>query len=204
MNSLYELKRRDLEERRAALIRELEAANKQWNSTLNEADKPRIENQIQSIEKNTQQVESQLSQLEQALTSSTSVSYETVPNGLSDREWRILMQLIQSGKCTPVIGSDVYPELISFHTELAVKWAEKYQYPLAAPCNFGMVAQFLAIKYTSLFPKTEYCKCCSDFQLPSVSDPLDVHNILASLPLPIYLTTNHHNFMVQALRRVLG
>jgi hypothetical protein len=37
---------------------------------------------------------------------------------------------------------------------------------------------------------------------PAFADPNEIHNILADLPLPIYITTNYDNFMFKALEKL--
>ena len=67
-----------------------------------------------------------------------------------------------------------------------------------------MVSQYTAVSMNDpMWPKEFVCKCFrEDFKPPDLVDPDDPHRVLAKLPLPIYLTTNYDDCMLQALAKV--
>jgi hypothetical protein len=84
--------------------------------------------------------------------------------------------------------------------EIANEWADQYEFPLENRSDLASVAQFLAIEYDHMFPKEELLKrWFTNIQPPDFAVPGEPHGSLAALPLPIYITTNYDNFLVQAL-----
>lgn len=118
---------------------------------------------------------------------------------LSDRDWAILIQRIKDKKCTPFLGAGAAFGVLPLGGDLARRWAEEYGYPLEDSSNLISVAQFLALTNDRMFPKELIVKIFDRLQAPDYSNPLEPHRVLASLPLPIYMTTNYDNFMLQAL-----
>jgi hypothetical protein len=63
------------------------------------------------------------------------------------------------------------------------------------------VAQFLAVTTgDGMFPKEDIVERLKDTPPPDFTKPDEPHDILADLPLPIYITTNYDDFMAQALK----
>lgn len=118
---------------------------------------------------------------------------------LSDRDWAILIQRIKDKKCTPFLGAGAAFGVLPLGGDLARRWAEEYGYPLEDSSNLISVAQFLALTNDRMFPKELIVKIFDRLQTPDYSNPLEPHHVLATLPLPIYMTTNYDNFMLQAL-----
>ena len=119
---------------------------------------------------------------------------------LQTEDWEILLRRIEIGKCTPFLGAGACFGALPLGSEIAEEWASKYQYPLDNSDNLANVAQFLAVRYDPMFPKEEIIKRLNGDCLPNFNDPDEPHSLLATLPLPAYLTTNYDNFMVQALK----
>jgi hypothetical protein len=120
---------------------------------------------------------------------------------LDDRDWDNLLYRIKSGKCTPFIGPEVVQAIVPTEADLALAWATEHAYPLNDPHNMPRVAQFLAVRRDPAFPADEVARRLAQLKArPDFDDPDEPHNFLASLPLPLYMTTNYDNFMVQALR----
>lgn len=120
---------------------------------------------------------------------------------LSDRDWDILIQRIRDKKCTPFLGAGACYGVLPLGGDIAREWAKQHDYPLEDASNLISVAQFLALKNDRMFPKEQIVKMFKDSKSPDYSDPTEPHHVLASLPLPIYVTTNYDNFMTQALLR---
>jgi hypothetical protein len=120
---------------------------------------------------------------------------------LQARDWDILLRRIKAGKCTPFLGAGACYPALPLGSEIAEKWAAEYDYPLADSDDLARVAQFLAVRYDPMFPKEVLIeKVFQEVQPPDFSKPDEPHGILADLPLPVYITTNYDNFMVQALQ----
>jgi hypothetical protein len=118
---------------------------------------------------------------------------------LTDRDWAILVQRIRDKKCTPFLGAGASYGVLPLGGDIARRWAKEYGYPLEDPSNLISVAQFLALTNDRMFPKELIVRMFDGSQVPDNSNPLEPHRVLATLPLPIYMTTNYDNFMLQAL-----
>ena len=133
------------------------------------------------------------------------------PKKLAEGHWENLLDAITQGKCIPIIGESVLeyfnqvddPSFITSE-EVATKWAEEYNYPLAGPYQLPKVAQFLAIDQANeKFPKETMSRIIGEMKTPNFSS--DQYNrspyaILAELEFPIYITTNYDLFLEEALK----
>jgi CHAT domain/SIR2-like domain len=141
--------------------------------------------------------------------------------------WTALMQTIKKGKCTPILGPRVHGRWLPTPQQVAQRWTAQYGYPFADHENMARVAQYmsttlLADNYArnewlenlkaelaarvpeELRPKKELDTLTDlvravGWQKLVADDPNDVHRVLASLNLPLYVTTNCDSFMVEAL-----
>jgi SIR2-like protein len=123
-----------------------------------------------------------------------------MPNTLEDRVWDVLIKRIRDGRCTPFLGAGASFPALPLGSVIAREWAQEHHYPLDNPSNLVEVAQFLAVKYDPLFPKEKILRRFEGVAAPNFNDSDEPHGVLADFPLPIYLTTNYDDFMVQALR----
>lgn len=120
---------------------------------------------------------------------------------LDERDWESLLYRIKTGKCTPFLGPEVSRDFIRSDQEIAQSWAKEHAYPLNDPHNMPRVAQFLAIKRDPAFPADEVARYLAEMgRIPDANNPDEPHHFLASLPLPLYMTTNYDPFMTQALK----
>ena len=113
------------------------------------------------------------------------------------------MPRIREGKCTPFLGAGACDGSLPLAAAIASEWAEEYSYPLAeGRDDLARVAQFLAVTHDPMFPKELLLRRFQgeDCQPPDFTQPDEPHAVLAGLPLPVYLTTNYDQFMVEALR----
>lgn len=116
-------------------------------------------------------------------------------NPLRDQDWRVLLSRIAKGKVTPVIGDGALDSV-----RIAQKWARDYDYPLADAANLPRVAQFVAVNQSDpLVPKEELLDLLRREPPLDPNAPNDIHNVLAALPMPVYLTTNYDSLMTKAL-----
>jgi hypothetical protein len=144
-------------------------------------------------------------------------------------KWPALMKTITRQQVTPILGPGLFEPIFGTWREIAQRWAETYRYPMASHERESLpqVAQYLAINQYHGFPLEEfedYLKLeiqdehrddLSDELLKSSTslhqliqalgekwrerDPSEPSQVLAQLPLPIYITTNVHNLLCSAL-----
>ncbi|MBV8275203.1 MAG: SIR2 family protein [Verrucomicrobia bacterium] len=120
---------------------------------------------------------------------------------LDDKTWDVLLARIEKGRCTPFLGAGACHGALPLGSDVAMRWSEEYHYPFSDPGNLIEVAQFLAVQYDPVFPKEKILNDFAKAKPPDFTVPDEPHGLLADLPLPIYLTTNFDDFMVQALKR---
>jgi SIR2-like domain len=121
---------------------------------------------------------------------------------LTDKDWDVLLRRINQGRCTPFLGAGASYGVLPLGGDIAKQWAEQYEYPMEDRSNLIAVSQFLALKYSdSVFPKDLIVEMFAKAGEPDFSDPTEPHRVLASLNLPVYVTTNYDDFMVKALIR---
>jgi hypothetical protein len=124
-----------------------------------------------------------------------------MPNTLEERDWNLLLRRIKAGKCTPFLGAGACFGALPLGGDIAQEWAQEHHYPLEDSSDLARVAQFLAVHYDPMFPKEEILeRFFQNVMLPDFTKPDEPHGVLADLPLPVYMTTNYDDFMVQALK----
>lgn len=115
-------------------------------------------------------------------------------------DWEVLMKRIKDGRCTPFLGAGVYSEGPSLRSAVAKKWAAEYKYPFADSDDVARVARFLNVVYGDAeYASGKYVEELAKLPTPNFDDPNEPYNILAKLPLPIYITTNYDDMMERAL-----
>lgn len=119
---------------------------------------------------------------------------------LSDKDWNLLLRRIKRGECTPFLGAGACFGVLPLGAEIAQKWAKEHKYPMEDSSDLARVSQFLAVQYDPMFPKEEIQQLFENVATPDFTVPDEPHSILADLPLPVYMTTNYDDFMVQALK----
>ena len=122
-----------------------------------------------------------------------------MPTGLSDADWKTLLQRIDAKECTPFIGAGASVDALPVARDIAAEWAEEYHYPLADGGDLARVAQFLAVEQDPIFPKQLLRERLQGVKLPDFAAPDDPHGMLADLDLPLYITTNYDGLMAGAL-----
>ncbi|MBA7686715.1 hypothetical protein ES703_95169 [subsurface metagenome] len=120
---------------------------------------------------------------------------------LKDKDWDTLLWRIDEGKCTPFLGAGACYGVLPLGAEIAQKWAKEEGYPLSDCDDLARVAQFLAVdRQDPMFPKEKIVRLFKDVASPDFSKSDEPHSVMADLPLPIYITTNYDDFMMQALK----
>jgi hypothetical protein len=142
--------------------------------------------------------------------------------------WDVLIATIGNGDCTPILGPSLLEPLAGTQRELARRWAELHHLPVSRLCqkDLPQVAQDLVVMQGEPFVRAllsnelkkaiieRHSMCClpdgSDaLQLDALirrvgqehrrNDPAEPHKVLASLPIPVYVTTNPDNLLFEAL-----
>ncbi len=140
--------------------------------------------------------------------------------------WSGLIRMIQQGRCVPIVGPRVRSRWLPDPKQIAHVWAEEHGYPFSNKDELTQVAQYLASNQGPDFPRYELVDSLLhgfserlpedlrpqgrfdlltelidkvDWRELSADDPNEVHNVLASLDLPLYLTTNFDGFLTKAL-----
>jgi hypothetical protein len=146
------------------------------------------------------------------------------------KKWPSLLQDIQDGRCTPILGPGLYEPLLGSSRQIARHWAEEHGYPMASyeRDSLPQVAQYLTVSVGSAFPyrnlgdvirKELRQRFGGDLPVEYQGDsvPLDdlftyaanlqrsrrdddPYQVLAELPLPIYLTATQDNLLYSALK----
>jgi hypothetical protein len=144
-------------------------------------------------------------------------------------KWPALMRNIQQGRCTPILGPGLTEHLIGSRQQIAQRWAETYQFPMAAHDqeNLPQVAQYLAVNQDAMFLRDELeaylcreigerhgalspegaCETSLNELISKIaagylaSDSTEPHRVLAQFPLPIYITANFSNLLAEALEK---
>jgi len=141
--------------------------------------------------------------------------------------WSTLLSNIAAGKCTPILGPGVTAGLLPAHADLAQQLAAEHNYPFGDAHNLPRVAQFVGTEDNEvprqetirklvagfkrrmgfkLDPAADECGLCKTIESTNwprcIGEELEseIHQQLADLDLPLYVTTNFDNFMVQALK----
>jgi hypothetical protein len=111
------------------------------------------------------------------------------------------MRRIRAGKCTPFLGAGAAYGVLPLGSQIAQEWAQKFGYPLDDAGNLPRVATYLAVQYDAMYPKEMLLRnWIQNSKVPDYKNPDEPHATLASLPLPIYMTTNYDSFMTNALK----
>jgi hypothetical protein len=142
-------------------------------------------------------------------------------------KWPALLRHVRRGRCTPLLGPGLVESLIGSRREIAQRWAETYHFPMEPHDreDLPQVAQYLAVNQDHMFPRDELGEYLrqeitrryhddlpedsSDMSLAELitavgtrrreQDEVEPHRVLAQLPLPIYITTDPSNLLVEAL-----
>lgn len=144
------------------------------------------------------------------------------------RKWPALINNIKSGRCTPILGPGTSEWLFGSRRDIARRWAETFDFPMAASGRESLpqVAQYLAVDQDMNFMREQLVAHLRQEALRRYGDAVpaavanasldqlinaagamyasqhetEAYRVLASLPLPIYVTTNPGNLLGEALR----
>ena len=144
------------------------------------------------------------------------------------RKWPALLSNIQAGRCTPILGPGLTEWLLGSRRAIAARWAETFGYPMDPNSRDSLpqVAQYVAVdqdvstmqralidhlaaevrrRFGRLLPldheNTPLDELISAVGQQLGTDPVTQPlRVLASFPLPIYITTLFGNFLADALK----
>jgi hypothetical protein len=124
---------------------------------------------------------------------------DSSPTTLSESGWEPLLDAITNRRCTPIIGAGALAGILPLGSEIAARWAEQYNYPMRDSRNLARVAQFVSVVRGQMMPKESLARELEKSAQPNFADPGEPYNVLASLPLSLYITTNYDDFLARAL-----
>lgn len=118
---------------------------------------------------------------------------------MGDIPWNEIVRRIQSRQLTPFLGAGISRPPLPSGGELADALAHECSYPFRNR-DLMAVSQFMATTLDGAAPKAVVQDIFNRIADPDFSDPEQPHTVLASLPVPVYLTTNYDDYMQKALR----
>lgn len=141
--------------------------------------------------------------------------------------WKALVNNIRKGTCTPILGSGMLESVVGSFRDISRDWATTHKYPMAGNEReqLPLVAQYLFVNQEPGYARDQFCEALkagalrnyrhdlSEDQLKGTpqevisaagavrrkNEPTEPHKILASLNLPVYLTTNPDNLLADAI-----
>ncbi|MGO9902617.1 MAG: SIR2 family NAD-dependent protein deacylase [Solirubrobacteraceae bacterium] len=120
---------------------------------------------------------------------------------MNSTAWGLLLERVRAGLCTPFLGAGAVTPALPLAGEIARRWSREHDYPLGDVHDLARVAQYLSVAVEDgMWPKELITRELSCLPLPDFDNGHEIHSVLASLPLPLYITTNYDNTMVEALR----
>lgn len=120
---------------------------------------------------------------------------------MNEDDWTTLLERIEDGDCTPFLGAGMSAEKIPTGKTMANELLNEAKCSVMDKDDLVRVAQAAALKFDPVWPKRKIVK--KWFRtIPSLdpNDETDPHNVIAKLPIHIYITTNYDHFMVDALK----
>jgi hypothetical protein len=120
----------------------------------------------------------------------------------TEKAWQELIDDLEEGECTPFLGAGASAKVLPKGSELALELAEMYGYPFPDTNNLVRVSQFAVVKDQSSRGVKRHVARRLRAAQPDFENPDEVHRVVAGLRLPVYITTNYDDFLMQALNRL--
>ena len=121
------------------------------------------------------------------------------PSSLQDADWKVLLERIKRGKCTPFLGGEASMGSIPRSSTIARELAAESGYPMEDSDNLPRVAQFIATTADPFRPREMIVERYERAVQPDFKAQDEPHRMLAELPLPVYVTTDYDSNMTDAL-----
>lgn len=116
-------------------------------------------------------------------------------------DWHRLIKQIKNGDCTPFLGPDIGHGTLPAGPGLSTRWAEAYEYPFNDDTDLPRVLTFATTVTGNVgYIKNLIAQEISAAGHPDFSATSEPHAFFADFPFSVYLTTNHDDFMEQALQ----
>src|ERR1044071_6110209 len=119
----------------------------------------------------------------------------------TEKDWQTLRLAIDVKACTPFLGAGACYGTLPTGKAIAQEWAEDIDYPFPDRDNLPRVAQYMAVDSHANEPRNRLVKTIGGVPPPDFNRPNEIHALVASMGLKVYITTNYDDFMMQALRR---
>lgn len=119
---------------------------------------------------------------------------------LEEGEWEALVRRIRAGRCTPFLGAGASAHVLPTGAQLADRWANTVHYPLPERGDLARVAQYMAITRDEFEPKELVSEMCKAINPAEALQAGDCYDLVAGLDLPIFITTNYDDLLLQALQ----
>jgi hypothetical protein len=120
---------------------------------------------------------------------------------LSETVWSTLVERVDLGLCTPFLGPEIALAGTLDPRSIASKWADEQNFPFHDSRNLPRVAEYLAVaKGDNWTPKLRIQQAFHRLGLQDIADG-SAYELLARLPIPVYVCTYYDDLMMQALQR---
>jgi hypothetical protein len=122
------------------------------------------------------------------------------PCFLTDAQWTALINNIKAKECTPFLGAGACYGYIPLSEKLAAQWATDIDYPFEDKKSLVQVSQYQAIRSgDNVDTKRELLRRLEPEKRPNYTAHDEPLGILASLPIPLFITTNYDSLLFEAL-----
>jgi hypothetical protein len=124
-----------------------------------------------------------------------------MPEKLTEADWESLMVNIKNRQCLPFIGAGANQGIIPLGHQIAEAWADEYKYPLEDRYDLSSVAQFIAVRTNNNISPLQKMQQLIEEKQKESNMQCDTLIQLASLPLPIFITSNYDDLLWTALKK---
>lgn len=143
--------------------------------------------------------------------------------GIDDKNWQLLTNAIEDGRVVPILGSGLSPDVVALRARLAQKWAREYGYEIPEGLRsealdttgsdtalvdgwakeFARVFQYVTVEWDRYEPYKWFRDGLLELAPTDFEDERNPYNVLAGLPIPLFLTTNQASHLELALQTKL-
>jgi hypothetical protein len=124
---------------------------------------------------------------------------EPFREGMDSLGWQSLLVSISEGMCTPLLGPGLAAGVLPLAADVAQELAAAYRYPLSNTRDLAEVAEYVAMMAGEMVPRYKVVERLRE-ALGYAAGAETPYDVLARLPIPLYLTTGFDDLMELALR----